>query len=75
MGKMSVYSETIQVRIMRSGTQKTVMFCDVKDGDRLVDFGGAIVDGDSHFSGDSTYEGWIFFDTSGNDYYPEDFII
>jgi len=73
MSKMKVYDETVNVNVVRSGVPQSVMFCEIKKDDVLVDFPCAIVDEDSHFSGDASYEGWLFFDTTGCVYFPEDF--
>lgn len=73
MSKMKVFDEKVLVDVLRGGEELQVMFCEVQDGDVLRDCGGAVVDGDSHISADASYDGWLFFDTAGNDYFPEDF--
>lgn len=74
MSKLTVFSEHVPVQVRRDGVVMQVMFCDVLDGDVLCDCGDAVVDGDAHVSGDASYEGWLFYDTDGNDYFPEDFV-
>lgn len=73
MGKLKVFDERVMLEILRGGKEMRVMFCDVQDGDILPQCGNAVVDGDAHLSGDKSYDGWLFFDTNGNDYFPEDF--
>lgn len=73
MSKMKVFDERVKVEVLRGQDEMLVAFCDVQDGDRLRQYGDAVVDGDAHFSGDESYDGWLFFDTDGNDYFPEDF--
>lgn len=73
MSKMRVYDDSVEINVIRNGEQVEVMFSEVEDGDVLVDYPGRVVDGDAHFSGDESYDGWLFYDTDGNAYYPEDF--
>lgn len=73
MSKMRVYDEEVLVSVIRGNVKMSVMFSEIEDGDELADFPGTVVDGDAHFSGDESYDGWLFYDTVGNDYYPEDF--
>ena len=73
MSKMKVYDERVEINVIRNSKHETVMFSEVEDGDVLVAYPGKIVDGYAHFSDDESYDGWLFYDTDGNDYYPEDF--
>lgn len=74
MSKMSVYDECVGVDVWRHGaTRQTVRFCDVEKWDELADIPGTIVACDAHLSGDTTYDGWLFYDMNGNAYFPEDF--
>jgi len=69
--KMKVFDDTVLVSIVRDGANQEVMFNEILEGDVLKD--GTVVGTDSHFSGDESYDGYLFYDTEGNDYYPEDF--
>ena len=74
MSKLSVYDPNIEVDIIRNGERMSVPFFSVKEGDHPVDYPGTTVgDGGAHFSGDESYDGYMFFDTDGNEYFPEDF--
>ena len=58
---------------IRNGKPKSVRFYEVKRGDCLADDPTCIVADDAHCSCDESYDGWLFFDTNGNDFYPENF--
>ena len=58
-------NETIGVEIVRDGVRQSVMFCDVRDGDKIVDNPGVTVCGDAHYSGDAEYDGWLFMTRTG----------
>lgn len=71
----NVYDETVPVKIIRCGTEMEVEFCALKANDIVCLPNGHefCVGDDAHISGDSTYEGWVVYDMSGNSYFPEDF--
>ena len=47
----------------------------LEDGDTFTVNGVThIADGDSHYSGDATYDGYIVYDTDGNSWFEEDFL-
>ena len=72
--KCSIYDSTVEVEIERDGVRMSVSFEDILEGDAILDYPGVIVGaGGSHVCGDSTYEGYLFYDTNGNSYFPEDF--
>lgn len=72
MSKMSVYDEKVDVLIVRDGEEQVVPFFDLRDGDFIPEM-NCVIQGEAHFSGDESYDGWLVYDTKGNDYYPEDF--
>ena len=79
-GKTFVYDETYPVEIVRDGIKITVPFHDIKKDDRFyvpIDIGHkpylVKVAESAHFSGDADYEGYLFYDEYGSDWYPEDF--
>lgn len=52
-------------------------FYALKAGDVILDDDGKVlctVGEDAHVSGDASYDGWLFYDTKGNSYFPEDFL-
>ena len=59
---------------MLKNTTRKEMF-GIKDGDTFVIQGKEYVaDGDSHYSGDASYDGYIVFDADGNSWFEEDFL-
>ena len=66
----------IKLKIIRNGQEMEVPFSEIKKGDK-VPTGNPdhpiIVGSDAHESGDA-YDGWLFYDTNGNSYFPEDFV-
>lgn len=72
-----VYDEQVEIAILRDSEEEEVPFCDLIKGDIIIDplpNGERITVGeDAHFSGDSSYEGYLFYDVDGCDWYPEDF--
>lgn len=73
MSKLKVFDETVKVKIIRDDEEQTVRFCDLEDGDHVISEGFNFIVDDAHQCEDSHYDGWICYDTEGNDYYPEDF--
>lgn len=73
MSKCKVFDEHVEVRIIRKGKEKSVPFCDLKEGDQVVSHGFDFVVDDCHQCEDSHYDGWVLYDTDGNSYFPEDF--
>ena len=71
-----MYDPEVSVTIRRMG--KLVMavpFCDLKKGDETIssEYPQFTCGDDAHISGDSSYGGYIVYDTEGNSYFPEDF--
>ena len=76
-GKTFVYDETYPVEIVRDGIKMTVPFREIKKGDKVPTRNPdhpIIVGENAHLSGDAAYDGWLFYDTNGNSYFPEDFV-
>lgn len=76
--QMKVYDENVEVSVIRNGKQMEVPFYDIKEGDHVYngDTFCFIAGEDAHFSGDSSYEGYLVHDNSpngGEGYFPEDF--
>ena len=63
--------EYTEVEIIRNGEQQTVYFCDLSYGDYIPVI-GETVDIGAHYSGDASYDGWLFYDQNGNSWFPED---
>ena len=75
-GNDTVYDPEVSVTIRRMG--KLVMavpFRELKKGDETIssEYPQFTCGEDAHISGDSSYAGYIVFDTEGNSYFPEDF--
>lgn len=72
----TVYDPEVSVTIRRMG--KLVMavpFRELKKDDETIssEYPQFTCGEDAHISGDSSYAGYIVFDTEGNSYFPEDF--
>ena len=75
-GNDTVYDPEVSVTIRRMGNLvMAVPFCDLKKGDETIssEYPQFTCGEDAHISGDSSYAGYIVFDTEGNSYFPEDF--
>lgn len=47
-------------------------FCDLSEGDTVFQNGNPIIlDSDAHYSGDSDYDGYLFY-SNGQGFFPED---
>ena len=62
--------ETV-VDIVRDGVTGFTTFQNILPGDYIVNLGVTAAD-NAHQSGDSDYDGWLFYDTQGNGWFPED---
>ena len=72
----TVYDPEVSVTIRRMGNLvMAVPFCDLKKGDETIssEYPQFTCGDDAHISGDSSYGGYVVFDTEGNSYFPEDF--
>ena len=71
----NVYDASVKLKIKRKGKARTIAFENLKEGDVILapQHPGIIVGEDAHFCGDSSYEGYLFHDVDGADFYPEDF--
>ena len=59
---------------MRKNTTRKEMQ-ELKDGDKFTINGVThVADGDSHYSGDATYDGYIVYDQIGNSWFEDDFL-
>ena len=72
-----VFDEMVIVTIIRDGEEDEVPFCELIANDIILpsEFNKEeiTVADDAHYSGDSDYDGYLFYDTDGRDWYPEDF--
>lgn len=73
MSKCMVFSESVEIEIIRNDQKMIVKFCELEEGDHVVGKGFDFIVDDCHQCEDPHYDGWICYDTKGNDYYPEDF--
>lgn len=75
--KVKRNENNVVVEIQRDDSDgfEQVSFNEVRDGDKVRLPNGRIitVEDDAHPSGDATYDGWLFYDTNGESYFPEDF--
>ena len=69
------YDDFVPVEINRDGERMTVPFCDLLAGDILTDprYPTVIVEDGAHYSGDASYDGYLFYGTDEHSYFPEDF--
>lgn len=74
---ITVFDETVEIAILRDGEEENVPFCELLAGDIILPSGfnkeEIFVAEDAHYSGDSDYDGYLFYDVDGCDWYPEDF--
>lgn len=73
MRKFKVYDETHPVQVVKDGVTVQVPFCELKEGDQVADCYTFVCGSDAHLSGDSDYDGYLVFSTTGTGYFPEDF--
>jgi hypothetical protein len=81
MAQLDVYDDKVLVEVCRSGILKTVEFNAVKQGDIIVmpytlkdiQEKGPVVAKNAHRCEDPDYNGYVFYDTLGKCYFPEDF--
>ena len=67
----------ITVTVIRDRTEMEIQFSEIKQGDKIPtrnSYNPIHVGVDSHKCGDASYDGFLFYDTNGNSYFPEDFI-
>lgn len=69
--KMKVYDDYVLVDIVRNGESMAVPFRDIEEGDYITELEIYAGD-DAHESGDCDYDGWVFYDTEGEGWFPED---
>ncbi len=72
---MRIHDETVEVPIFRNGNLHTVRFCELRQGDVIAhgEWQGTVVAEKAHSSGDSSYNGWLFYAANGDSFFPEDF--
>lgn len=66
---------TETVNIVKKGSEmlSRISFTDLKEGDTFFVAGRPhIAQGDAHFCGDSTYNGYLVYDLEGNSWFPND---
>lgn len=73
MCKFEVCDENHPVQVVRDGITMLVPFCELKEGDQVVDCCKFVCGTDAHKCGDADYDGWLVFNTKGAAYFPEDF--
>ncbi len=61
-----------KIGIMRDGHFAMVSFADIRAGDYVIAIDAVVKEG-AHFSGDASYDGYLFYDTDDNGWFPEDF--
>lgn len=69
---MEIYDETVLIDVRRGFESLSVPFCEVREGDYIVDLMLYAGD-DAHVSEDPDYSGWVFYDDTGCAWFPEDF--
>lgn len=73
MSKCKVFDQNVKIKIIRDNKEASVRFCDLQEGDHVIDNGFDFIVDDCHQSEDAHYDGWVLYDTDGNSYFPEDF--
>ncbi len=61
-----------KIGVMRDGHFAMVSFADIRAGDYVIAIDAVVKEG-AHLSGDASYDGYLFYDTDDNGWFPEDF--
>ena len=70
---MSNASEMTMVQVLREGETIRVPFMELRCGDQFPKKGITVAN-HAHHSGDASHDGWLFYDTTGEGWFPEDFV-